>query len=41
MKPIKDFKEFIKNGVIKRISPDVNRALFLKKEGEKRKIFLN
>ncbi len=40
MKPLKNFDEFIKDGTIKKISPDINRALFLKSEAEKRRIFL-
>ena len=41
MKPIKNFNELIKNGTVKKITPDINRALFLKKEAERRKIFLD
>ena len=41
MKPIKDFKEFMKDGTVRKITPDLNRALFLKKESERRKIFLD
>lgn len=41
MKPVKDFEEFIKEGTIKKINPDLNRALFLKNEAGRRKIFLD
>ena len=40
MRPIKSFESFIEDGTVRRIRPDKNRASFLRKEAEKRKIFL-
>jgi len=40
MRPLKDFEEFIKEGIVKRQSPDVNRAKSLIKESEKSDKFL-
>lgn len=40
MKIIKSFEEFIKEGVVKKITPDYERAKFLIKESEKNYSFL-
>ena len=40
MKAIKQFEEFIKNGVVKKQSPDFSRANFLKEESKKSFSFL-
>ncbi|MFA6022864.1 MAG: hypothetical protein WC781_02130 [Candidatus Pacearchaeota archaeon] len=40
MKPIKDFQEFIKEGIVKRQSPDKSRAEFLIKESEQSYTYL-
>jgi len=40
MRAIKQFEEFIKNGIVKQQSPDVSRAGFLKEESEKSYSFL-
>lgn len=41
MRAIKQFEEFIKNGIVKQQSPDVSRAEFLKEESKKSYTFLN
>lgn len=38
---MKNFEEFIKNGVVKRQSPNLNRAISLIKEAEDKKSFLD
>ena len=38
---IKDFEEYIKLGIVKKQSPDIQRALSLTKEAEEKKIFLD
>lgn len=40
MKGIKNFEEYIEEGIVKRIKPDINRAKFLKQEVYKRLDFL-
>ncbi|MFH1065351.1 MAG: hypothetical protein V1734_02485 [Nanoarchaeota archaeon] len=40
MKPLKNFDEFIKNGIMRRVSPDPARARHLIGESEKRKRFI-
>ena len=37
---MKDFEEYIKEGIVKKGSPDLSRARFLKKESEKSYAFL-
>lgn len=40
MRPIKEFKEYIKEGIIKEQSPDKSRSTSLKKETQKSEMFL-
>jgi hypothetical protein len=40
MNPLKNFKEFVSQGMVKRISPNKNRADSLIKEAESKKSFL-
>ncbi len=40
MKAIKNFDEFIKEGIVRRISPDKSRAAFLVKESEQNYAYL-
>lgn len=40
MRPLKNFKEFISSGIVKKQSKDINRAKSLIKESEKSYIFL-
>jgi len=39
MKPLKDFEEFLKAGVVRKRKPDKARAISLFEEAEKRKRF--
>jgi len=41
MRSLKSFESFIEDGTVAKISPDLNRASFLKKESAKRKAFLD
>lgn len=41
MKSLKTFEEFLREGVIRKITPDINRAKALVEESKKRKDFLN
>jgi len=40
MKSLKEFEEFVKEGIVKKITPDFSRAEFLKSESEKSYLFL-
>ncbi len=40
MRPLKNFKEFIQEGVVRKVSPDLARARHLVAESEKRKRFI-
>lgn len=40
MRPIKDFEEFVRLGIVKKQSPDISRAQFLREESEKSYSFL-
>ena len=37
---MRDFESFIEDGTVRRVTPDLNRASFLRKEAEKRMVFL-
>ena len=41
MRPLKDFDEFLKEGVVRKRTPDMPRARSLIEEAEKRNKFLN
>ena len=41
MRPLKDFDEFLKEGVVRKRTPDIPRARSLIEEAEKRNKFLN
>lgn len=41
MRPLKNFEEFLKTGIVKKRTPDIIRAKSLVREAEKRKRFLN
>jgi len=41
MRPIKNFDEFISEGIIKKQTPDISRAKFLLKETEKSYLFVS
>ncbi|MEK6841400.1 MAG: hypothetical protein AABX45_02295 [Nanoarchaeota archaeon] len=41
MKPIKNFNDFLKEGIVKKQSPDLSRANFLIKESQKSYFFVN
>lgn len=41
MRPIRSFKSFIKEGIVKKQAPDISRANFLIKESEKSYLWLN
>ena len=41
MKPLKNFEEFIRNGTVRKISPDTPRAKSLIEEAERRKRFIH
>ncbi|MEK6862642.1 MAG: hypothetical protein AABW57_00555 [Nanoarchaeota archaeon] len=41
MKPIKNFNDFLKEGIVKKQSPDLSRANFLIKESQKSYFFIN
>ena len=41
MKPLKKFEEFIKEGIVNKQSPNIDRANSLIKESEKSNKFLN
>ena len=41
MRPLKNFDEFIKNGIVRKQTPDIDRAQSLIKESEKSSKFLN